>query len=312
MGTEAEQLMKGFGKMVKALLQRLRIKDPNSVVDRYGWTLLMQAINSVELEHTAVALLLLKNGAIASTTKFVATHSVGLKAEEESDDEFDYALFQACRFGHFSVKKEMLALGVDVIFALPSDGDRVLHVMSDMVGLLADNKKTGLTVMKIVQTAIDRCPLIILESKKVLKTYCLAFVHLLLTTSSVLRFISTFAPNSELNNVYGVQNHKASEHNEIKRVIQRGGLVIQHRVSGLLASILSSHDRTPVRHAPSTNYSFFVLGCYGVWDVLSDQEAVDMVKSLPVAQHYQAAQILVHEALSRGSDDNVTVIVVFL
>ncbi|CAI5741530.1 unnamed protein product [Peronospora destructor] len=196
MGTEAEQLMKGFGKMVKALLQRLRIKDPNSVVDRYGWTLLMQAINSVELEHTAVALLLLKNGAIASTTKFVATHSVGLKAEEESDDEFDYALFQACRFGHFSVKKEMLALGVDVIFALPSDGDRVLHVMSDMVGLLADNKKTGLTVMKIVQTAIDRCPLIILESKKVLKMYCLAFVHLLLTTSSVLRFISTFAPNS--------------------------------------------------------------------------------------------------------------------
>ncbi|CAI5741526.1 unnamed protein product [Peronospora destructor] len=127
MGTEAEQLMKGFGKMVRALLQRLRIKDPNSVVGRYGWTLLMQATNC-ELYELA--------------------------------EDF--------------VKKEMLALGVDVIFALPSDGDRVLHVMSDMVGLLADNKKTSLNVMKIVQTAIERCPLIILEYKKVLKTYCLA------------------------------------------------------------------------------------------------------------------------------------------
>ncbi|GMF32837.1 unnamed protein product [Phytophthora lilii] len=197
MEAEAAQLMSGFGKVATALLQRLGVKNPDTVVDRHGWTLLMQAANSglceltqeliarkadvnyggtakdasnplylaVESEHTAVALLLLKNGAISSATKLVTTPSVGAEAGDEDDDaeDDDCALFQACRFGHLSVIKEMLAQDVDVNFALPSSGDRALHVavmfeMQDVVELLAGSEQIELNALnESGQTCLFGC-----------------------------------------------------------------------------------------------------------------------------------------------------------
>uniref|UniRef100_H3GBP0 Uncharacterized protein n=1 Tax=Phytophthora ramorum TaxID=164328 RepID=H3GBP0_PHYRM len=193
---EADQLMNGFGKVATALLQRLGVKNPDTVVDRVGWTLLMQAANSgltelaqelvacgadvnfggnakdasnplylaVESEHTDVALLLLKNGAISSATKLVTTASVGAEDEEEEDaEDDDCALFQACRFGHLSVLKEMLAQGVDVNFAVPSTGDRALHVavmfeMQAVVELLVESEKIDLSVLnESGQTCLFGC-----------------------------------------------------------------------------------------------------------------------------------------------------------
>lgn len=184
MEAEAEMLLEGFGHIAIALLDSLAIAKPDSVIDRNGWTLLMQAANTglrelvdalvrrgvdvnytgttqdatnplylaVESEHTNEAMVLLKNGAAASATKLVKTDKPSFGDDDDQDDDDgesvveDCALFQACRFGHLSVVEEMLALGVDVNFALPSSGDRALHVavmfdMHDVVELLLASER---------------------------------------------------------------------------------------------------------------------------------------------------------------------------
>ena len=74
---------------------------------------------------------------------------------------------------------------------------------------------------------------------------------------------------------------------------------------------------------------FVIIDCDVLWDVMEDQEAVDLVRKvvqhskvrefdpltgdqLSLDQRERAAQALVDESLKRGSTDNVTVIIAWL
>jgi len=61
----------------------------------------------------------------------------------------------------------------------------------------------------------------------------------------------------------------------------------------------------------SSSDQFLVLGTDGLWDVITDQEAVGLVQDT-VKDPALCAKRLVQEALARGSQDNVTAVVVFL
>jgi len=53
---------------------------------------------------------------------------------------------------------------------------------------------------------------------------------------------------------------------------------------------------------------FLILASDGLWDVVSNDEAVAMVK--PIEDPEQAAKRLLQEASQRGSADNITVVIV--
>merc|ERR1719215_1611214 len=90
-----------------------------------------------------------------------------------------------------------------------------------------------------------------------------------------------------------VSDHKATDPLEAKRVVEAGGQIINDRVNGMLAMtralgdhqlkmpILPNDVVSNVPDISSTDVgphdSFVMLACDGVWDVMNDQQAVELV-----------------------------------
>lgn len=137
-------------------------------------------------------------------------------------------------------------------------------------------------------------------------------------------------------------DHKATDPLEAKRVIEAGGHIINDRVNGMLAMTRALGDHmlkmpmlpndvvSNVPDITSTDVtkqdSFIILACDGVWDVINDQQAVQLVlesmrELTPIARQLEAdgrsmaeilSRMLVEEALARGSNDNISCLVIFL
>ncbi|KAI9216669.1 phosphatase 2C-like domain-containing protein [Blastocladiella britannica] len=113
-------------------------------------------------------------------------------------------------------------------------------------------------------------------------------------------------------------DHKGSDPYEAKRVIDAGGFMMNNRVNGVLAVTRSLGDVSMKDLVVGNPYTteieitaddeFLILACDGVWDVMSDQEAVNLLLGLDDPR--AAAELLVQQALENMSTDNLSVIVV--
>ncbi|KAH6849913.1 phosphatase 2C-like domain-containing protein [Chaetomium sp. MPI-CAGE-AT-0009] len=116
-------------------------------------------------------------------------------------------------------------------------------------------------------------------------------------------------------------DHKGSDENEGKRITNAGGLILNNRVNGVLAvtralgdtymkDLVTGHPYTTETVIQPDLDEFIIIACDGLWDVCSDQDAVDLVRN--VQDPSAAAKLLVDHALSRFSTDNLSCMIVRL
>ncbi|KAM0250660.1 hypothetical protein ACHAQJ_008537 [Trichoderma viride] len=116
-------------------------------------------------------------------------------------------------------------------------------------------------------------------------------------------------------------DHKGSDENEGKRIANAGGLILNNRVNGVLAvtralgdtymkDLVTGHPYTTETVIQHDLDEFIIIACDGLWDVCSDQEAVDLVRE--VHDPGEGSKLLVDHALSRFSTDNLSCMIVRL
>ncbi|CAL5995820.1 Serine/threonine-protein_phosphatase 2C [Hexamita inflata] len=119
-------------------------------------------------------------------------------------------------------------------------------------------------------------------------------------------------------------DHKAADKNEQVRIKNAGGGIVMGRVNGFISVSRALGDwciKTLVISEPDVfridrqqKDEFIILACDGIWDVLNDQQAVDVVKKClkECGSPQRAASELKNAALRLGSQDNVSVLILVL
>ncbi|KAG5394395.1 hypothetical protein IGI04_024358 [Brassica rapa subsp. trilocularis] len=117
------------------------------------------------------------------------------------------------------------------------------------------------------------------------------------------------------------RDHKPDQSDERERIENAGGFVMwagTWRVGGVLAVSRSFGDRLLKEYVIADpeiqeekiddSLEFLILASDGLWDVFSNEEAVEVVKE--VEDPEESTKKLVGEAIKRGSADNITCVVV--
>ena len=113
---------------------------------------------------------------------------------------------------------------------------------------------------------------------------------------------------------------KCTNKNEIKRIEKEGGKIIDNRLGGILAVSRGLGD-FDLKHKGLTcephitkrlidhNLNYCVLASDGVWDVLSPDEVAKITQNNKIEN---LAKNIVETAMDRGSEDNISCIVIEL
>jgi len=126
------------------------------------------------------------------------------------------------------------------------------------------------------------------------------------------------------------QIHRPNQPEEKKRITEAGATVKDGRINSFLAVSRGLGDfdlKRPLNNAEADfvsiepyimNYviapdDFLIIACDGLWEEIGHQEAIDIVTKAKKSNKApsDAADMLVKEALDKGSLDNITVIVVY-
>jgi serine/threonine protein phosphatase PrpC len=110
-------------------------------------------------------------------------------------------------------------------------------------------------------------------------------------------------------------DHKASDAAENKRVTDLGATVLWDKVQGQLSvtRALGDHDlKKYVSCEPNfatvtltKEHKFLVMACDGIWDVVDDQTAVDVVEKAG-KEPFAKAKRLIELSIEKGTTDNLT------
>ncbi|RAL47937.1 hypothetical protein DM860_015724 [Cuscuta australis] len=117
------------------------------------------------------------------------------------------------------------------------------------------------------------------------------------------------------------RDHKPDQKDERQRIEEAGGFVMwagTWRVGGVLAVSRAFGDRLLKQYVVAdpeikeervdSSLEFLILASDGLWDVVTNEEAVSMVK--PIKEPEEGAKRLMQEAYERGSSDNITIVIV--
>ncbi|KAG0498378.1 hypothetical protein HPP92_002662 [Vanilla planifolia] len=117
------------------------------------------------------------------------------------------------------------------------------------------------------------------------------------------------------------RDHRPDQTDERQRIEDAGGFVMwagTWRVGGVLAVSRAFGDKLLKQYVVADpeiqeevvdgSLEFLILASDGLWDVVTNEEAVAMIK--PIDDPEEAAKRLMQEAYQRGSSDNITCVVV--